>query len=172
MNWIAFGAIAQACAAVATFAAVIVALWQTKYANRKKLKLSFSENSQIISNNGIEVLPSLTVTNIGNRTITIQNWGFIVNRQTKGVVIQDSSDMMLLGIDTPLPHKLEPEESITLAMQAEKLYRSFKTFIEKGTCKPNRYITVFVTDSTQKVYKIWSSRTAKELVDFYANNGH
>ena len=38
----AFGAICGTLSAIATTAAVIVALWQTKYANRKKLKVEFN----------------------------------------------------------------------------------------------------------------------------------
>ena len=37
--WTAFGAIGGTFGALATAAAVIVALWQTKYANKKKLKI-------------------------------------------------------------------------------------------------------------------------------------
>lgn len=39
--WTAFAAIGQAVGAVATAAAVIITLWQIKYANRKKIKMSF-----------------------------------------------------------------------------------------------------------------------------------
>ena len=40
--WTAFGAIGGTLSAIATTAAVIVALWQTKYANRKKIKVEFN----------------------------------------------------------------------------------------------------------------------------------
>lgn len=39
--WTAFGAIGGTLGALATFIAVIVALWQTKFSYKKKLQLSF-----------------------------------------------------------------------------------------------------------------------------------
>ena len=75
MDWNIFSAIFQAFGAIATFLAVLVALWQTKYANRKRLKLSFTEVSQIIGmKSGTVELATLTVSNIGNRAVTVQNW--------------------------------------------------------------------------------------------------
>jgi hypothetical protein len=54
--WTAFGAIGGTLGAFATLLAVIVALWQTKYEARKKLKLSKLENIKIAgtSNGHIE----------------------------------------------------------------------------------------------------------------------
>ena len=44
--WTAFGAIGGTLGAVATTAAVVVALWQTKYSQKKIIKLTFSDNFQ------------------------------------------------------------------------------------------------------------------------------
>ena len=49
--WAAFGAIGGTVGALATAAAVIVALWQTKYSYKKKLKLSFTDNITIVPEN-------------------------------------------------------------------------------------------------------------------------
>lgn len=45
--WSAFGAIGGTLGAVATTAAVVVALWQTKYSQKKIIKLAFSDNFQL-----------------------------------------------------------------------------------------------------------------------------
>lgn len=42
--WTAFGAIGGTLGALATFVAVIVALWQTKLNYKKKVQLSFTDN--------------------------------------------------------------------------------------------------------------------------------
>ena len=42
----------QAASAIATTAAVIVALWQTGYQNKKKLKIKFVENMTYLPNTG------------------------------------------------------------------------------------------------------------------------
>ena len=50
--WTAFGAIGGTLGAIATTAAVIVALWQTKYANKKQLKVEFSDNIVLVPSQG------------------------------------------------------------------------------------------------------------------------
>lgn len=50
--WTAFGAIGGTLGAIATTAAVIVALWQTKYANKKQLKVEFSDNIVVVPSQG------------------------------------------------------------------------------------------------------------------------
>lgn len=42
--WNAFGAIGGTLGVLATTIAVIVALWQTKYSQKKKIKLCFNED--------------------------------------------------------------------------------------------------------------------------------
>ena len=49
--WTAFGAIGGTLGAVATTAAVVVALWQTKYSQKKIIKLAFSDNFQLYNTN-------------------------------------------------------------------------------------------------------------------------
>ncbi|MPN59434.1 hypothetical protein SDC9_207155 [bioreactor metagenome] len=68
--------------AVATFLAVVVALWQTKYANKKKIKLSYTEIATLIQDlstgkidNTSYRLSQISITNIGNRKIIITGWG-------------------------------------------------------------------------------------------------
>lgn len=50
--WTAFGAIGGTLGALATFVAVIVALWQTKLNYKKKVQLSFTDNITIVPENG------------------------------------------------------------------------------------------------------------------------
>ena len=73
-----------AVSAVATFAAVVVALWQTKYATRKKVKLESSTAGLlpvITTEAGDKVLQEtmcqyVDIINIGNRDIVID--GFFI----------------------------------------------------------------------------------------------
>lgn len=72
--WTVFAAIGQAVGAIATSAAVIITLWQIRYANRKRLKLRFSDKNVVFSENGnLEFhFVNLTVTNIGNRNVIVK----------------------------------------------------------------------------------------------------
>ena len=78
-----WGIVISIISAIATLAAVIVALWQTKYSNKKKLKLSFTTKALMIQDmatlqfakNAILLL-SVSVVNIGNRKVVLTDWGF------------------------------------------------------------------------------------------------
>lgn len=75
--WTAFGAIGGTLGAVATTAAVVVALWQTKYSQKKIIKLGFSDNFQLYNPNTGESVKfiGISVTNTGNRKVIIRTWG-------------------------------------------------------------------------------------------------
>lgn len=67
--------------AIATLLAIIVALWQTRYANKKKIKLSVTIKARI-SQDAItlqfekkaSILLSVFVVNIGNRKVVLTDW--------------------------------------------------------------------------------------------------
>ena len=63
--------------AIATFSAVVVALWQTKYANRKRLKCCFIENNTVCSANfnQLKSYVGMDITNIGNKKVIVNSWG-------------------------------------------------------------------------------------------------
>lgn len=62
---------------IATFSAVIVALWQTKYASRKKLKCQFIENNVVMNPNSFDkkLYVAMSISNIGNKKVIVSNWG-------------------------------------------------------------------------------------------------
>jgi hypothetical protein len=67
------------------FSCFAVALWQTSYSNKKKVRLSYSEivptMLDISRYDYINYrLAQITVTNIGNRNIVIIAWGSIFQR--------------------------------------------------------------------------------------------
>ena len=165
MDWNIFSAIFQAFGAIATFFAVLVALWQTKYANRKRLKLDFTEVSQIIGMGSKPIaLASLTVSNVGNRAVTVQNWGFVINRKEKGIVLQDQNDVVLRMVDTPLPKKIEPEETINLAIKADKLLLNLEKNVENGNFRLKQKIRVFCIDSIGKKYTVKTRSTVGQMI--------
>lgn len=172
MDWNIFSAIFQAFGAVATFLAVLVALWQTKYANRKRLQLSFTEVSQIIGmNNGSVELATLTVSNIGNRAVTVQNWGFVISRKVQGMVLQDPSNAVLKLVDTLLPKKIEPEETINLVITADNLLHNLEMNVENGNFRKRQKIKVFCTDSVGKRYIVKTRSTAGQMIEYLRKKG-
>lgn len=62
---------------VATFSAVVAALWQTKYANKKKLKCQFIKDNTVVnpSNGDKKQYVGMSISNIGNKKVILTNWG-------------------------------------------------------------------------------------------------
>ena len=101
--WDAFGAIGGTVGALATAAAVIVALWQTKFSVRKKLKLSFDPHTVVMTPQNQKVrFVSLTVVNIGNRDVVIQKWGFRVGKKNYVIFCGAFSDRKNNYTKTPI----------------------------------------------------------------------
>ena len=74
--------IVSSLSALATFCAVIVALWQTKFANKKKLILKTSTCIQLMQNTvsgkfnkNKYLILKVSVINIGNRQVKLCDWG-------------------------------------------------------------------------------------------------
>lgn len=98
--WTAFAAIGQVVGALATSAAVIVTLWQIRYANRKKVKMRFSDKNVVFSENGnLEFhFVKLTVTNIGNRNIIVRNWGIKVSKKQNLLIVPNVMNPIVKAI--------------------------------------------------------------------------
>lgn len=114
--WTAFGAIGGTLGAFATLLAVIVALWQTKYENRKRLKLSKLESIKVTDTSTGHVekeFVAVKVCNIGNRAVSIKSWGFKATHKENILLLPDTSPLAT-AIQPSLLYRLEIEESINL----------------------------------------------------------
>lgn len=166
--WTAFGAIGGTLGALATSIAVIVALWQTKYSQKKKIKVSFTDlitvTSTLPSDNFRKEYVGLEVTNIGNRDIIIQSWGFVLQPKSNGKALI-LPDRTIYGELTQikLPKRLAIEESITLVC-AKKLFQ--KDLIENCSDRklsPQEKLQFYVCDSTGKCYY---AKTQKKIESY------
>ena len=114
--WTAFGAIGGTLGAVATTAAVVVALWQTKYSQKKIIKLGFSDNFQLYNPNTGESVKfiGISVTNTGNRKVIIRTWGVHLKEGSAIVMPPVDANGIEKMVYTKLPQTLDLEESIDL----------------------------------------------------------
>ena len=105
--WTAFGAIGGTLGALATAAAVIVALWQTRYSQKKKLKLSFTDDIAVVPQNGTVVrrYVGVRIANIGNREVVITGWGFDLEKPHSMMIVPDLSPIEK-AIQPKLPYIL------------------------------------------------------------------
>ena len=156
----------SAVAAIATFSAVIVALWQTKYANKKKIKIKTTETIVMpyhaISKTNKEIYPKflcISATNIGTRKITIVS---------HGVYFSNSYRITATDLDRASNTVLDIEENVSYRMQISELIKTFKA--ERKDIKHiNRKLVVYVEDSAGKIYKKKCNRTIKDYLNLNDN---
>lgn len=166
--WTAFGAIGATLGAMATAAAVIVALWQTKYANRKKLKIEFHDSTAVIPPGGDFSqklgFVSISVTNIGNKQAQVCSWQFY-SRDRRFVQIIPDASLLSQRLAPPWPILLNPEEQSSQYIEKRLFYRFIKTEWEGYKNRRGR-LTMAVIDSTNRIYKVKSEKTiAKYLAE-------
>lgn len=163
--WSAFGAIGGTLGALATTIAVIVALWQTKYNQKKKIKLSFCEDITIVQQNAkvFHRYVGVKVTNIGNRDIVISSWGFKLHDGERVVVVKDTSPISSL-IQIDLPHKLAIEESIDLTYSKKYFLEVLLENIQSKKIQQNQKLAFYVIDSTGKFYIVKTPQKVEEIL--------
>lgn len=163
--WTAFGAIGTTLGAFCTAAAVIVALWQTKTSYKKKIKIKFADNIIITSATGTQMYKyvGVTVANVGNREVVIDNWGFELHDGTRMLIVQDHSPIGR-AIQVKLPYRLVIEESITLYYEKDLFHGVVKESIEKGNLLPDKCITFYVTDSTGNKFTVKTDKKANYYI--------
>ena len=163
--WTALGAIGGTLGAIATFVAVVVALWQTKLNYKKKIQLSFTDNITVMSESGGASYRyiGVTITNIGNRDIVIQNWGFELDDGSQMLIVPDTSPIGRM-LQVKLPHRLQIEEGITLYYEKNLFRNAILDGIEKGKMKENKKIRFYVSDSTAKKHYVLTNKVATDLL--------
>ena len=115
MDWSVFW---EAAGAIATFLAVCVALWQTKYTNKKRLKITFVEKMcymPTVPIGSMGYMPKteyagLDISNTGNRKIIVQSFGLELANGSKAVIAPETTP---LGTQK-WPIELDIEESAFL----------------------------------------------------------
>lgn len=161
--WTAFGAIGGTLGAIATTAAVIVALWQAKYANKKQLKVEFSDNIVAVPSQGDlsqkREYVGITVTNIGNRRIKVCNWRVRFPGGRDVLIVQNT--FLQKTHEPAWPVLLEPEDQASQYWEKRLFYAFIKDEAPKYKKKNCRLLWI-VKDSTNKVYKVRSPKTIAE----------
>lgn len=122
-----------------------------KIYTKEKLKLSFSDRINIISDTGSinKKYVGVSVCNIGNRPVILENLEILVDSKRKYVIVPDNS---LIGkiIETKLLEQLDVEEQKDLRYQYELFLKLVKEIIEKNQINQNNKINFLVEDSTGK----------------------
>lgn len=165
--WTAFGAIGATLGAFATATAVIVSLWQVRHQESKKLRLRFSDSMKMFSvdpNIPEETLICLSITNVGNRKLIVQNWGFFFHKKNCHGLLGINQSQLTQGINPSLPYELEIEHKIDLYLEHKYFIRNLKECVAEKDLNPRRKLIFFVSDSAGKIYRLKSKKTVAEMI--------
>ena len=162
MDWNIFW---DATSAIATTAAVIVALYQTRVANLKKAKISFVENMTIVPTVPMGVLGympknqyvGVDFVNTGNRKIIIQKFWIELPNGVKAVISPEQTPIGTLS----WPVSVDIEESVFIPWEKAKF---MKYLTDEKTLPRDKTITFCVTDSTGVIYKCNTSKTLQQYI--------
>ena len=149
-NWEAVSAIGSICGSIATFLAVIVALWQTSLKSKRILKFNFSPNARGLSNIGLDknVYINLSVTNFGQPKVKIVSWGIILN---DGSTIAFMSSCMG-NMGNELPVELLTGETTDLFFVKQALVDILFDACNNKLLFPNSRLHFFINDKAGKSY--------------------
>ena len=153
----------QAASAIATTAAVIVALWQTKYVNKKRVKLIYGEqfrySRKIQENRETYHYTTIDIVNTGNRKIVVQQLGVELPDGFRYNLNED------IEFDRPLccfPIELEPEQFIKCLW----LNDDFRDLlVTRHLHENNKRITFYIQDSAGIYYKRKTTKTPKQFLE-------
>ena len=140
----------SAISALATFFAVIVALWQTKYANSKRLKLTNTVVAQLTQNASTGqffktnyLLLSVKIVNIGNREVVLNDWGVSLSKEDALQIVNINEKVF--------PCKIEVEQYKELKTTLEGLRNALVQNKDK-ICNIKQKLKIYVVDSTGRKY--------------------
>lgn len=159
-NWEAISAIGSWFGGMATFLAVVVALWQTKLSNKKSLKLAFNRTFLFDGLGGTTDGIFLTIMNTGNRTVTIEEWGFTLN-DGSALAVMDNG---LISIGAKLPVTIEQDSSVQFYMPLINLANAFINAIHQSKITENDKIQVYARDSFSKRYNLKTKAVVKHYL--------
>lgn len=135
---------------IATFSAVVVALWQTKTANRKKLKFSFSHMVYLIGFNNTPYC-QIEISNVGNRKVYITAGAINITSEKKLQLLCGKRVIFISNHknNAEFPVTLEGEDVLSVFIPLTDLYNAIITFKDEYLGK----FTIAITDSTGKRHK-------------------
>ena len=159
--WAAFGAIGTVVGSVATTAAVIVALWQTKYSTKKRLKIEFNDDIKLYNEHLGKIVGEyigISIINIGNRDVIITDWSILTNNKSRTKIMTERQGILKVS----LPAKVEIENKLDLNYEREYFNNFIKDITQKHPKLKKQKIKFQVMDSTGKKYRINSKKTYEE----------
>jgi hypothetical protein len=80
-----------------------------------------------------ETFVCLSITNIGNRKVIVQNWGFAYPEKNCYGILGINQSQLTLGMNPSLPYALEIENKIDLYLERKYFVKNLKEDISENT---------------------------------------
>ena len=166
-NWEAVSAIGSICGSIATFLAVVVALWQTSLKSKSVLKLNFSPCARGIgyTGTGKDVYIHLAVSNFGQPKVKVVSWGIMLNDGSKLAFM--SSCMGNIGNDLPI--ELSTGETADLFFLKKALTNYIIEACNNKLLFSNSRLYFFVNDGAGKSHYYKTKVKIKTFLKNYNN---
>lgn len=114
-----------------------------------------------ISANHLGTVLALKIMNNGERKVTVEEWGFVLNNKQRLTVIPKPSPV---GAD--LPVTIEPDSCVALSIYVQDLQNELLGCINNGAINENLKLKVYARDSFSKYYQQKTDVTYKQLSEY------
>lgn len=150
INWTAISAIGSILASIATFLAVIVALFQANLLRRKSIKLLLNKFYEFDGVSEIGDQISILLVNNGNCSIKIEEICFYVENKFAFFFGNDE----LRSQSCKLPIIIDSNNSVKFIASASNIYKIYKNAIEHKEVRERDFVKIYITDDTgyRKIY--------------------
>lgn len=145
--------------AFATFIAIIVALWQTKIAYKKKADIVFSDNASVMLNDKLVPVVTFAINNVGNKDLVINSLKYGI--KPYDIVVLPT----YLKIKTiQFPYELKQEHSASLVMQKEDFVKTLDDLVKDNQSLKKKKLKIVVTDSVGTIYTLNLNKTPNDYI--------
>ena len=137
-----------------------------KQVNRhKKLKLdlnySFLFAQYPTEAKRVGTLLTLKIMNEGERKVTVEEWGFLLNNKKALTIIPNTSP-----VGSNLPVTIEPDSCATVSVYIQNLQKDLSKCINDKTIDENTKLKVYARDSFSKYYRQKTEVTYKKILEY------
>lgn len=168
IDWNAVSAIGTCLGALATFLACVIALWQTKIAYKKSLKIIFNDNIKLshpsIPKEESEYV-NVQIINTGNRDVVISEWAYELNDNMKAVLLVNFTKYF----PTIFPITVEVDNKKEIFYEKKFFLKNVEEAIIRNEINKQKKIKFSVTDAAGKKYYFYSPKKAKDYLKLNSN---
>lgn len=138
--------------------------WKQVSRNKKiKLDINYHFIFAKYSNEGKHVgtVLALKIMNEGERKVTIEEWGFLLNNKKALTIMPNTSP-----VGSDLPVTIEPDSCATASVFIQDLQRDLLKCINDKTINENSKLKVYARDSFSKYYQQKTEVTYKQILEY------